>query len=386
MYRKYFIHVVCALTASALAPSVSADPAPSGKPGVTLPPAFCFRITDIEPVPGDITGEAFIIEFEVLNWAGRDADCLYIAANSGCSGSVTLAAAGIDPDGRGGSLGGADIGPGIFDSPAVHSGRGRGDIPGFLNDWSVTGSSSSSAMWATSGVGTSIPARSLLGACTTADAAALVPGTTLDMMGLPVSSNDSTGDPAVDGGPGVAPNPIVPDGSGNVLDGFTLSVENWGIGDILSLNWFLTDAMGMPLGTPSGFFGPPFLSFGNAFGFGVVNIARIPVGGTLPGGVFAGNTGFVQGPFFFFDTVFQDPSPAEFAVEFGAAVTAAFKNPADNIYNVSPNTTLASCPWDLNGDGFVLSADLAILLGAWNPPAPGAASMANLLGSWGPCP
>ena len=55
-----------------------------------------------------------------------------------------------------------------------------------------------------------------------------------------------------------------------------------------------------------------------------------------------------------------------------------------------------SCPADLNNDGQVDAADLAILLGAWgpNPGSPAdingdgnvdAADLAVLLGSWGPC-
>lgn len=61
----------------------------------------------------------------------------------------------------------------------------------------------------------------------------------------------------------------------------------------------------------------------------------------------------------------------------------------------------APCPADLNGDGSVGSGDLANLLGSWGPcPAPpatcaadfgmdgsvGSGDLATLLGSWGPCP
>jgi len=55
----------------------------------------------------------------------------------------------------------------------------------------------------------------------------------------------------------------------------------------------------------------------------------------------------------------------------------------------------ASCPADLNGDGDVGSADLALLLGAWGGAGPadldmsgmvGSADLALLLGAWGPCP
>lgn len=65
---------------------------------------------------------------------------------------------------------------------------------------------------------------------------------------------------------------------------------------------------------------------------------------------------------------------------------------------LSPSQVSAgdSCQPDLNGDGVVGAADLAILLGNWGPnpghPADfngddivGAADLAQLLGSWGPC-
>ncbi len=54
-----------------------------------------------------------------------------------------------------------------------------------------------------------------------------------------------------------------------------------------------------------------------------------------------------------------------------------------------------TCPADLDGDGIVGAADLAILLGAWSGSgvgdldgggSVGAADLAILLGAWGPCP
>ncbi len=61
---------------------------------------------------------------------------------------------------------------------------------------------------------------------------------------------------------------------------------------------------------------------------------------------------------------------------------------------------VALCPADLDGDGSVSAADLAVLLGGWGPcedcgDCPGemdgdcmigASDLANLLGHWGPCP
>ncbi len=65
-----------------------------------------------------------------------------------------------------------------------------------------------------------------------------------------------------------------------------------------------------------------------------------------------------------------------------------------------PESGAPPCPTDLNDDGEVKAADLAILLGSWGPCPPmadcptdfnddgivSAADLAQLLGSWGPCP
>ena len=56
-----------------------------------------------------------------------------------------------------------------------------------------------------------------------------------------------------------------------------------------------------------------------------------------------------------------------------------------------------SCPWDLDGDGVVATADLLDLLGQWmtDPGGPpdfngdgnvATADLLILLGAWGPCP
>ena len=134
---------LAAVMASTSATRADPPPAPES------PRVFCFRITDIERCPNDISGAAFIIEFEVLNWTDKPACGLTINANIGMffwwpfftppwfNGVPMITKAGIDPDGRGGPLGGFDIGPGVFDNPAIHSGRGRGDLPGHLNTWFV---------------------------------------------------------------------------------------------------------------------------------------------------------------------------------------------------------------------------------------------------------
>lgn len=81
-----------------------------------------------------------------------------------------------------------------------------------------------------------------------------------------------------------------------------------------------------------------------------------------------------------------------------AAISAAVPS-LDGNCNAVPDA--CECPADLNGDGEVEAADLAILLGSWGDPGCGgelpcpadlncdgaveAADLAILLGSWGPC-
>ncbi len=68
-----------------------------------------------------------------------------------------------------------------------------------------------------------------------------------------------------------------------------------------------------------------------------------------------------------------------------------------NAFNVfgTPTTIASACPADLNGDGSVGAADLAILLGQWGGAGTGdlngdgsvgASDLAILLGAWGACP
>lgn len=365
--RRSIHHSICVLVIVIISLSsinaVQGDPVPNAK----VPPVFCFRIMDIERVPGDVGNNAFRFDFEVLNWTNALASgvALFTAVNRVPAIGLAPFIAGIDidRDGRGGPVGGNQInlgngvvggnfaggvlgniagGAGNFDVPAVQSGRGRGDVPGLLNDWTAGAFNNFGAVWDAGIVGTPIPNRDLLGAIAlggaagTAAAAALVPGTTV-VGGNPVLGFDATGDTAVDGGPGILVNPVLPDGTGNVLDGFILEIDDFDVGEMISLNWFLLGANGLPIGVAGA---------GNQFGFGTVNLARIPIGGALPGAVFGGNVGLNQNQMTFFDNVFNVPNPAEFAAEFGAGITAPFLNPADaaQIGNPQPNTQLVPEP------------------------------------------
>ena len=329
-------------TAAKAAPTVSL---PTPFPEVP----FSIRVTDIERIPGDAEGDAFRVEFELLNWTSYYTDVLTIGTNIGTTaldGSAPrIVGASIDPDGRGGSSGGNDIGPGSFDPVAIHNGRGRGDLESLENNWHVKSLSSTFVQWddfdGNHFTGTTIPYRDIMRPF---NGASLVPGFGVDALG----------DSAIDGGPrpylpatpgGGRPNP---DGSGNVLDGFVVDIDDWDVDETFSVNWFLAGYRGQSGGicdlmicvSPAG-----TAARGNAFGFGVMNLVRVDpsIGspaGTLAGAVFVGNTGFDQSNFSFYDTVYEIPNPAEFAAEFGAAITAPFLNPADNIFNAPINTHL----------------------------------------------
>ena len=328
-----------ALVSASTAATADPVPVPDGPDG----PEFCFRVTDIERF--GVGGNNFAFSLEVLNWTDTPGWGLSIATNIGSTsiaGSIpTFVGAGIDRDGRGGPLGGDDIdakGPGLtvgsgtFDTPAIHSGRGRGDVAGLLNDWEADFSTSLTAQWSGDvGVDTAIPNQDLFNAPTPAALASLIP------LGGVNGSVDGLRDSATDGGPGI-PLPYA-DGSGNSLDGITLSVSDWNVGEVLSFNWFLLDNAGIPTGSAG---------VGNPYGFGIVNIARVnPVTRVLPGPVFMGNSGFSlggAGSRLFFDSVNEVPNPALFAMELGAGITGGFVDPSTNIFGVQVNTTPVPIP------------------------------------------
>lgn len=371
-----------------LSDPVPVNPFPSPPPKV-----FCFRITDVEADPN--IPNRFTFEFEVLNWTNQPAYGLYGWLSTGTKAESglppTLVLATIDEDGRGGPPGGLHIGTGIYNSPAHQSGRGRGDIPNHRNDWEVTFVGETSMWWSAPQGGTPIPPRNMFGAPNSAGQWILVPGVGNDGLLQP--------DTAIDGGPkfysgGNAPFPTGgqpnPDGSGNVLDGFVMTIDDFNEGEVLSINWMLTDQSGEGIGK----IGTGGNLVGDPMGFGVFNVRRIPVGGSLGPGLFAGNSGFRQVPDFFGNT-FKVPDPtnaenppiAEFGAEFGALIIAPPLNPdvADEVPAelpatppsvdpevTPPNAELLPCPMglpgDTNGDKLVDVTDVqcVILLSLWD--------------------
>ena len=168
-----------------------------------------------------------------------------------------------------------------------------------------------------------MPSTDLIGAGSTAAANALIPG--------------FPGTTAIDGSGNVTPSEAIDDGS-NVLDGFTVTVDNLDAGDTFQLNWFLLSG-GSEIGTTAG---------GNGFGFGVINIARVD-GGPIPGPIYpgSGNTGFNQESRDFFDSVYIVPPSAQFALEFGAAFTAPFV-PEDGVGGIAELPAVAGQPLEVS--------------------------------------
>ncbi|MBI3241091.1 MAG: DUF11 domain-containing protein [Chloroflexi bacterium] len=333
--RRGIVLIVVATLAFASVGRALADPVPSQ----SNIPVFCFRITDIQRVAGDPGNDKFRFEFEVLNWSNGEAFGVYIALDEGTSavsGSAPFfAGADIDADGRplvlldvngDGTINDADLedanGNGLLDPGEDINGNGRLDndpIPGNVNppnDWTVASSTATAISWS---AGTTVPGIDLIGF---ASGIPLQPGdpeiSFMDFTNL--SDPNSVVIETIDNGP-------------NVMDGFVITVDDFDPGEILSFNWFLTDINGIPIGDPSGEGG------GNPYGFGVVNLTSLS-GSTFPGPVFSGNTGFSQSPKLFFDSVYHIPNPANFAAEFGAALTATFQNPADNLFNIPITTQL----------------------------------------------
>jgi hypothetical protein len=253
-----------------------------------FPSVYCFRITDIKKEAKN----KFTFEFEVLNWTDTPATDLELALNTATSRNVSLGGAGVDPNGR-------PIGPGDDGGPPGNQNK--------INDWSVTGSSPTFAQW---DAGTPIPNFDLL-------SGAVPPWFTPSGSKNPVPES-------------------IDDGR-NVLDGFTVTVNNFRKGNFLSFNWGLTNN-GRLIASP--------------YGSGVVSLARF--GNGLPGPLFNQGgqpfgTGFNRGsqtPNLFSDQI--DPSLLnEFGLSpAGGGSFAPFKDPDDGnrMCGNSCNTDLTPRP------------------------------------------
>ncbi len=335
-----------------------ADPPPTPPPETKLPPVFCFRFTDIKAVEDDREGDKFQLAFEVLNWSNQPAAGVRIALNEGTNSFVTdgiapsFAGAGVDGNGR---PNGPDADP----------------LPGnqlFTNGGQVVESTETAIEWdatqlnlntLTSGP---IPNRDLLGVRrrNTPGACALVPG--CQVVGHP---NPFFGTPQVADWETI-------DNGNNVLDGFVITVDDFDEQEVISFNWTLLGVDENPIGMPG---------TGNEYGFGAVNIARIPINEDPDSNfrIFERNTGventnrlFAQDSYRVtefspedYDTTIAgaggfaatnavatettastggDELIALFAAEFGAGITGAFLNPDDNIFNSPVNAQLVDYP------------------------------------------
>jgi hypothetical protein len=332
--------------------SAKAAPQPPLPAGFPATP-FSMRVTDMERIPGDAEQDAFRVELEVLNWESWYVHGLTLSANVGTSaldGAVPyIVGASVDADGRGGAPGGSDIGTGVFDPVAIHSGRGRGDVPGMLNDWIVATKGPTSVEWRNF-EGT-VQSPNTVGTALYGKWISYSGGGSPLLSAVPGYGVDARGDSAMDGGPGPYDPPSPGGGEPNhelernMVDGFVLDIDDWDIGENFSVNWFL-NALSYGSGGYPNQYGPSgSANLGDPFAFGVMSLARIEpsIGtsaGSLPGPVFVGNEGFDQSGLSFFDTVYEIPNPAEFAAEFGGGITAHFLNPADNIFGVDINTRL----------------------------------------------
>ena len=238
-----------ALMVGAIADRAIADPPPPPPPATQLPSVFCFRFTDIKAVEDDPEEDKFQFTFEVLNWSNQPVGGVRIALNTGTNSFVqdvapSFAGAGVDSNGR-------PLGPDADPLPGNQL---------FGNTGKLVESTETAVQWTAGqfdfnqGTNRPLPNQDLLGVPTlggTAQACSMVPGCQLQ-GNTPVVADWET----VDNG-------------NNVLDGFTITVDDLDELEALSFNWNLLDVNGNPIGTPGQ---------GNAYGFGTVNIGRVPIG------------------------------------------------------------------------------------------------------------
>lgn len=332
-------------------PGGQTPPPPPAVPPFISPPVFCFRITDITDVPGDVEGNAFDFEFEVLNWTNAPAFGLDLsraaALGAPTLGGVPLFLPGgssVDPNGRPG---------GPADDEANFSPLDGTVMPpkfGAPNLWGVGASTATDVGYLIPGPG--IPSRDVLGVpagpgpARTAAALALVPsesgpGSTPNFVDFANRPNIPRPE-VIDNGGYVGD--ALPD---NVQDGFVMRIDDFDPGENISINWFLKDSLGAPLGTSGG---------GNAYGFGNFNVSRAVLLEALwrrkPNDPFGPgqNRGAQIGPSTDMFTNISNGGTV-FATEFGAALTAPFMNPGSPCPSCGINAEPIPAPQPVN-NGF----------------------------------
>jgi hypothetical protein len=327
-----------ALTASlapifigAFSKSALADPVPPPPDNEPYPAVFCFRITDIK---GDSTDlNKFTFEFEVLNWTNKVATDVDIALNTGVTSyGLVLNNPGVDQNG----------------SPLGTDGSrppGNQDIP---NNWSVQTSTSTYVRWS-KGLADAIPNIDVVGIH---NSLGNITASTINYINNNLPDSGSTGYfPNKDFNPSVAE---TIDNANNVLDGFNITVDDFDNGESLSFNWFLSNG-GVPIGTAN---------VGNPYGFGTLNLARVD-DGVLPAPVWSGNTGYSQSANLFANGVWNVSNPsAQFAAEFGAGITAPFRNANDSTNICGSGGCAVSVPWETDAPPLIGSTIL-FGIGLW---------------------
>lgn len=340
------------------------DPPPCN---VVHDPVFCFRATRFRRA--DVDPDRYTLEFEMLNWTGEDVHGLVVTLNTGGNNDPgappppVIVGAGIDQDGR--PINGAPSPP-------------RGN-QATNNDWAAGPVFNGTRVEFFSGTPIDHPTASAGGTTyhglrDPAFAGASNPDCVVAILGM-IPGSMVTGGSGNPGDPtriSIADPETVDDGRpagpigpwNNVLDGFLLEIDGLVSGARFSLNWFLLNQAGQPIGHIVA----PLVGGGgvqgNPFGFGTLNFSILdvlePPGTLAPPPIFTVNstdpgrinTGFDPANNFDpnidsarcfaedslggLDTYPVNPIPAGLPgqgtylhIEPGAAVTAPFRVPSD---------------------------------------------------------
>ena len=313
------------------------------------PPPSTFPVPDVQPLRvtwgsefGGLRGlcslaPCYDLMFEVQNWTDQDVYGVLLTFTDADFEDVMMNPpprfldmfeAFVESDGRPAFGTGDDAN---FPGGANPDGTGDPVKAGATNNFVVTAASATSVLYTLDSKSFSgIPSRDLLGATDSAAACALVPG--------------CSGPDLTIANPEQIDNGQMPD---NVLDGFVVTFSDFFAEEVGSLNFYLLDINGAPIGYDDG-----TQIIGNGFAFGVINVFQVdgyagtrshgpPVwtrqtrAGTR-GATPTGNTGTEDPPANLRD-MFPGPTPQTlgddpnlvFQVEIGAALTGRFADVND---------------------------------------------------------